>query len=240
MKTANVGDNIAAERASWSFAGGVADTFVDHVSKSVPMYREGHDLVVHLSDFFCHDNSLCYELGTSTGELLGKLAHRTAHTKNVRWVGFDVEPDMVSKAKTHCSEFKENVDVLCEDIVQYDFEKTDMIVSYYCIQFVQPRFRQQLFDKIYESLNWGGGFVLFEKVRAPDARFQDIAMQMYTEFKLAQGYDEVEIVNKSRSLKSVLEPFSTQANIDMLKRAGFVDVTTVFKCICFEGFLAIK
>ncbi|MEK7298654.1 MAG: methyltransferase, partial [Candidatus Margulisiibacteriota bacterium] len=41
-------------------------------------------------------------------------------------------------------------------------------------------------------------------------------------------------------LKGVLEPFSTQGNLDLLKRAGFVDVTSVMKYICFEGFLAIK
>jgi tRNA (cmo5U34)-methyltransferase len=38
----------------------------------------------------------------------------------------------------------------------------------------------------------------------------------------------------------VLEPFSTQGNLDMLKRAGFVDVMTIMKYVCFEGFLAIK
>jgi tRNA (cmo5U34)-methyltransferase len=37
-----------------------------------------------------------------------------------------------------------------------------------------------------------------------------------------------------------MEPFSSQGNIDMLKRAGFVDIVTVQKYVCFEGFLAIK
>jgi tRNA (cmo5U34)-methyltransferase len=41
-------------------------------------------------------------------------------------------------------------------------------------------------------------------------------------------------------LKGVLEPFSSKANIDMMARAGFEDIITVIKYICFEGFLAIK
>jgi len=89
-------------------------------------------------------------------------------------------------------------------------------------------------------LNWGGAFILFEKVRAPDARFQDIATSLYTDFKIDQGYNDEEILSKTRSLKGVMEPFSTQGNIDLLGRAGFVDVMTVSKYICFEGFLAIK
>ena len=64
---------------------------------------------------------------------------------------------------------------------------------------------------------------------------------MYTyDYKLSQGYDAEEIVSKARSLKSVLEPFSTQGNLDLLDRAGFKDVTTIMKYICFEGFVAIK
>ena len=77
-------------------------------------------------------------------------------------------------------------------------------------------------------------------MRSPDARFQDIVTTLYNDFKLTQGYTPEEIVSKTRSLKGVLEPFSTQANIDMLKRAGFADILTVQKQICFEGFLAIK
>ena len=77
-------------------------------------------------------------------------------------------------------------------------------------------------------------------MRAPDARFQDMMTSIYNEFKIDQGYTGNEIIAKSRSLKGVLEPFSTQANYDMAKRAGFADIMSIFKCISFEGFLAIK
>lgn len=115
-----------------------------------------------------------------------------------------------------------------------------MVISFYTMQFIPPRSRQLVFQKIYDSLEWGGAFILFEKVRAPDARFQDIAMQIYHEFKLDQNFTEEEILGKQRSLKGVLEPFSTQGNLDLLKRSGFKDVMTVMKWVCFEGFLAIK
>ena len=97
-----------------------------------------------------------------------------------------------------------------------------------------------MFDRIFNALNWGGGFLLFEKVRAPDARFQDMMSAIYTDYKLDNGYNSEEIIAKSRSLKGVLEPFSTQGNLDLLKRAGFVDIMTIMKFISFEGFLAIK
>jgi tRNA (cmo5U34)-methyltransferase len=234
-----VGHNIKAENANWSFGGEVPDTFVDHIKQSVPLYVEGHGLVVNFSDFFVSNTSTVYELGVSTGELLHKLASHHAGKPGARWIGLDVEEAMVEKARIHCKDDK-NVEILHEDARLLPLEKADMIVSYYTMQFVPPRDRQQLFDKIYESLNWGGALLMFEKVRAPDARFQDMVSILYNDFKLAQGFSTEEIVMKTRSLKGVMEPFSTEANRDMLSRAGFVDHMTIQKYLCFEGFLAIK
>ena len=45
--------------------------------------------------------------------------------------------------------------------------------------------------------------------------------------------DSDEIINKSRSLKGVMNPFSTKGNYDLLERAGFKDVMTIQKYICF-------
>ena len=108
------------------------------------------------------------------------------------------------------------------------------------MQFVHPSKRQLIFNKIFKSLNWGGCFIIFEKVRYPDARFQDMINQIYLDYKIEQGFSPVSILNKSRSLKGVMEPFSTFGNTQLLKRAGFIDIVSIFKFACFEGFLAIK
>jgi tRNA (cmo5U34)-methyltransferase len=236
-----VGDGIKADNANWSFKGEVAQSFDSHVSKSVPLYNEGHQLICSLSDFFIKSDSICYELGSSTGELTIKLGRHNELKQGARFVGIEVEPDMVALAnQKKASAGTKNVEFLVDDILQHDFPSLDMVVAYYTIQFIRPSQRQQLFDRLYQSLNWGGALLLFEKVRANDARFQDIMTSLYTEFKLTQGYSPEEIFAKTRSLKGVLEPFSTQGNIDFLKRAGFVDVISIMKYVSFEGFLAIK
>ena len=93
---------------------------------------------------------------------------------------------MVAKAREHCAGV-ENIETLLEDARLIDLEQADLIVSYYTMQFIAPRYRQELFDKIYEALNWGGAFILFEKVRGPDVRFQDICTQLYNDFKIRNG-----------------------------------------------------
>lgn len=234
-----VGHDIEVENAGWTFGGNTPDTFVEHIKQSVPLYDEGHSLTCQLSDFFVSDESTCYEIGVSTGELLGKLAKHNSAKLGAKWIGMDPVEEMVRTAQAHCSGI-ENIQILHEDARLFDFEKSDFIVSYYCMQFVPPKDRQDLFTKIYNSLNWGGALVLFEKVRAPDARFQDIISILYNDFKLTNGFSGEEIVSKSRSLKGIMEPFSTQGNLDLMKRAGFQDITSVQKYLCFEGFLAIK
>ena len=237
-KKQNVGDSIIADNANWSFGGNVSKTFDSHVSKSVPLYREGHDFIAKISDFFLNDDSICYDLGCSTGELVHVLVNRNKN-KTVKFIAIDREDGMVEEARKKNKELK-NVVVMKSDLADIDFEKADLIVSYYTMQFVKPKNRQIMFDRIFNALNWGGGFLLFEKVRAPDARFQDMMSAIYTDYKLENGYNSEEIIAKSRSLKGVLEPFSTQGNLDLLKRAGFVDIMTIMKFISFEGFLAIK
>jgi len=237
----SVGDGIDAVNANWNFKGEVAKSFDGHVSKSVPFYKEGHDLILRISDFFVKEDSVCYELGSSTGALTLKLAKHNQHKKKARFIGFDIEKDMVKVANGNKKKSNiKNATFQFANITKIKLKPSDFIVAYYTVQFIRPSERQELINKIYKTLKWGGAFLLFEKVRANDARFQDMMTSLYHDFKHSQGYSGEEIFSKARSLKGVLEPFSSKANLDMLKRAGFVDIISVMKYTCFEGFLAVK
>ena len=109
-----VGHEIETARAKWSFDGSVADTFVDHVRQSVPLYDAGHELITSISDYFVRDDSTCYEIGTSTGQLLRRLAEHHGHKPGVRWIGIDAVAPMVAKARVHCADLP-NVAVVEDD-----------------------------------------------------------------------------------------------------------------------------
>jgi len=234
------GDNIKTEDSNWKFSGETVDNFDEHVKKSVPLYLEGHQITCDLSKFFVKDNSIVYEIGSSTGALLTKLSVSNQAKVGVRFIGLDIEKDMIDHANQLLKKGNDNVIFEHANIISTELEKSDLIVCYYTIQFIPPSDRQQVIDKLYQSLNWGGALIMFEKVRAPDARFQDIINTLYLNYKLEQGYSEENIISKMMSLKGVLEPFSTQGNIDLLKRAGFDDIVSVQKYLSFEGFLALK
>ena len=233
-----VDKNLFAKNSSWTFDRNVPKEFDQHIYKSVPLYHQMHWLCQELSDFYVKNDSVVYDIGCSTGTLVKKLALRHKNKKKVKFIGIDIVDKMIKHAKKKNS-FK-NINFIKKNLNNYKFKKSDFIISFYTMQFIRPKERQNLINKIFKSLNWGGAFLLVEKVRSYDARSQDQMTTIYEEFKLHNGFSEREITAKKKSLKGVLEPFSTNANIQMLKRSGFKDVSSIAKFICFEGFLAIK
>lgn len=234
----DVGNGLSAETAGWQFGGRVPEKFLSHAKQSIPLYSLGHDLILEISDFFIQPHSVIYDLGCSTGQLLSLLCNRVSSEKNVEFLGIDAEIDMIDYAKKHHAH--PFISYIHQDIRLCSLKKSNLIIAYYTLQFISPEYRQTVIQSIYDALNWGGAFILFEKVRGADARFQDILTTLYTEFKLKNGFSAEEILGKTKSLKGVLEPFSTQGNLDLLKRAGFQDIMSIMKYMCFEGFLAIK
>ena len=59
---------------------------------------------------------------------------------------------MIKYAKNKKSKIK----FIKKNIMTVNFKKSDFISSMYTIQFLHPKDRQVLINKIYKSLNWGG------------------------------------------------------------------------------------
>ncbi len=232
-------NRIKKKRGLWNFGGNVAPNFVDHILRSVPFYKNGHEIIIKSSDFFLKNGSVCYDIGSSTAELLINLSKFT--NKKVKFIGLDSENKMVNFSKKLIKKKKiKNILIKQADILKHKLDKADLIISYYTMQFIEPKFRQFFLNKIYKSLNWGGGFFVFEKIRGNDARFQDILTSLYHEFKENNGFSIKEIDTKAKSLRGVLEPFSDLGNIGLIKRAGFTDIQPVFQYLNFKGYMCIK
>lgn len=229
--------NILAKNSSWTFTGKVSEKFDQHIQKSIPFYDETHNLISNLSDFFLQDGSIVYDIGSSTGTTLNMI-HKRHSNKRLKLIGIEKVPEMVLRAKK--KRINKSIQFLNKDIEKITLKKSDMIISNFTIQFLRAKKRQDIVNKIYKSLNWGGAFIMFEKIRGSDARFQDIFTSLYNEFKLTNGFSEKEIINKTRSLKGVMEPFSDYGNNSMLSRSGFKDIIPIFQWVCFKGYLAIK
>ena len=232
----NVGKNLSVSK-NWKFTADVSRQFDVHVNQSIPEYKEMQNYIASLSQFFIKDNCNIYDIGCSTGFFLDELYKKNVK-KKINCYGVDNTKSMISFCKKKRSK---KIKFYYNDYLKLKNKyKFDLITAFYTLSFIPTSQRQIFLNKVYKHLNWGGAFILFEKIRAPDARFQDLYSLIYQDFKLSKGLSEQEIVNKSRSLKGIMEPFSDKGNLNLLKGAGFKDVAGIFQWICFKGYLLIK
>ena len=240
----NVGDNLSADRGSWSFDQIDHTSFESHISKSVPGYATGHKYISFLSDYFISSGSTVYDIGCSTGNLIRELSDYNHKKSNINFIGIEpilnFEKEFKKSTSSEDINKTHNFEFLSSLIEECELNECDLVTSYYTIQFIKPKYRQKIINMIYSKLTWGGGFFFFEKVRGIDARFHEMINLAYLEYKSLGGYTNDEIIAKMFSLKGVLEPYSSKENFNFLERAGFKDATTIYKNLCFEGILAIK
>ena len=225
---------MSKKKLFWDFDK-VVKEFDNHISKSVPGYIECQNLVSDISVFFIKKNSTIYDIGCSTVTFT-KLVYEKNIEKMVKSIAYDISDEMIKYAKYKKSKIK----FIKKNITTVNFKKSDFISSMYTIQFLHPKDRQVLINKIYKSLNWGGAFVLFEKIRGKDARFQDLLNFLLFDYKKKNKINSKDILLKEKSLRGVMEPYTLKQNISYLKNAGFKDYMTIYQNINFVGILAIK
>jgi tRNA (cmo5U34)-methyltransferase len=236
LHTPHVGDGITTMAGSWTFGGEVPAAFDSHVSRSVPSYAEGQELICDLADQLVPAGGRVYDLGCSTGTLTGQLAERLA-PRRAELIGVDREPGMTARAEERCAHLS-SVRFETASLQELALEPADMIISYYTLQFVPLRVRASIVERIHAALAPGGSFVLFEKVLASSARNQETAIGAYHDWKRRQGFGDEEIAAKSRSIRGVLQPQSPAENEAMLLGAGFGEIMYVFRWVLFEGLVA--
>ncbi|MDC0402617.1 methyltransferase domain-containing protein [Candidatus Pelagibacter sp.] len=156
----SLGQNIKADNASWTFDNDVWKNFDKHINKSIPLYLLCHKLGLEISDFFLEEKSNVIDLGCSTGTFINKINERHRN-KNLQIRGYDAIKNMVKTAKKN-NKGKKNIKFLNKDIVKDKLPNNiDLITSFFTLTFIKPSHRQIVFNKIFKSLNWGGGSSLF-------------------------------------------------------------------------------
>ena len=233
-----VGDKISMVTSGWSFDH-INKKFDKHILRSVPFYEEFHRISLKLSEFFIGEKTSILDIGCSTGTLLNDFSSKYPKKNyKIEFIGIDPVSSMIRAAKKKNKD--KRVKFITKSLLDTNFKNFDFITSVLTIQFIHPSQRQSAYKKIYHSLKRGGAFLVFEKIRAENSKFEDINTGIYFDFKRSNGFSEEEINQKTLSLRGKMECFTPSENVAFLKKAGFSKVSNVFKWFCFEGNLCIK
>lgn len=216
----------------------VASVFDDMVNRSIPHYAEVLSICADFALMHLKQDSTLLDLGTSTGAMLIEIAKKAKIP--LKLYGIDNAASMLQKAQNKLNAYGMDARLICGDILEVEFPKSDCVVANYTLQFVRPLLREELVKKIYDSLNKGGIFLLSEKVISGHKELDFKMIQYYLAYKKAQGYSDFEIAKKREALENVLIPFSLKENENILKKAGFSHIETIFRWVNFATILAIK
>ncbi|WP_345992093.1 carboxy-S-adenosyl-L-methionine synthase CmoA [Sulfurimonas sp. HSL-1716] len=217
----------------------VAAVFDDMLSRSVPFYKESQEITKHFTSRHLKNGSIVYDLGCSTASTLLSI-ERDLSKERVRLIGIDNSKAMLEQAKKKIDAFDSDIEVLEGDILEFDYQKADVFISNYTLQFVRPLVREKLIRKICGSLNENGVFIFSEKIISEHKLLNKELIDYYYDFKKEQGYSQYEIMQKREALENVLIPYSESENIKMAKECGFSHCEAVFRWGNFATFIAIK
>lgn len=222
----------------FEFNEAVATVFDDMITRSIPFYNEMLSISIDLIQQFCPKNELIYDFGCSTANTL--LAIDRASHGQYSLIGIDTSEHMLQRAQLKANAYGANIEFINSDILNIDTTAAGCVISNFTMQFIPPEKRELGFKKAFNSIKDGGIFIFAEKLKSQNEPLEEFLTKRYYDFKRAQNYSELEIMQKRSALENVLIPFSEEQNIQIAKDAGFRHVEAVFRVLNFALFIAFK
>lgn len=241
MKTDNIFSTPQA-RTDFVFDDKVASVFSDMINRSVPGYATILSMIGVLAARFCAPGTRIYDLGCSLGGASLAMAHQIAH-KNYELLAIDNSPAMTSRLESQLTSPLSGdlpITVSCADICDIEINNASVVVLNFTLQFIAPEKRDALVKKIANGLRPGGILILSEKIRFPAEPLNDLFIDLYHEFKQAQGYSALEVAQKRAALENVLIPETIDAHKQRLHNAGFSSCDVWFQCFNFCSMVAVR
>lgn len=232
---------MLSELSDFKFDKAVAEVFPDMLERSIPGYPAIIAMIETLSSTYAQPNTSLYDLGCSLGASSISM-QRGLNIEGCKIIAIDNSSAMIDKCIKNQSESIEQTQIhfQCESILDTKIENASVVVLNFTLQFVDEDLRSQLIKNIWEGMVEGGVLILSEKVKFDNNHVNDLLINVYHDFKRANGYSELEISQKRTALENVLIPETIAKHHDRLIRAGFKNADVWFQCFNFMSMLAIK
>jgi len=225
--------------SKFTFDQKVVDVFDDMVLRSVPGYKQMIELIGLAGRTYPFINSNVYDLGCSTGAVTLSIASNL-QSASVKIFSIDNSQEMLNQCSRNLLSTDANIQYICDDIENIQFENASLIVLNLTLQFINPKYRSDLIERIFKSLLPGGALIISEKIIHENEEINKSLINLHESFKRENGYSETEIAQKRKAIEDVLIPESIEQHLKRLSGAGFKKPLVQMQCINFASFLAVK
>ncbi len=217
-----------------------AGDFDQHISKSIPGYRDLRDECVSLSRRFVENGTTVIDIGCTTGSLLKEIKDANDDARpGARYLGIDVEPAFENHwRQLGCDRLRYKVgDALASD----GYENLSLALSLFTFQFLPERRKLELLRRVFDGLVIGGAMIIAEKILANSALFQEMLTFDYYDFK-RRVFTANGILDKERRLRGQMRLWTEEQLVTALCQAGFVrsGLQRFFHRKLFVGYIAVK
>ncbi len=220
----------------------VADVFENMINRSVPGYANVITMCGILAEKFVKDNSNCYDLGCSLGATSLSIQKRIK-SKNCRIYAIDNSEAMIEHFQsilTMNKDYPTPIIPILNDIQNIAMENNGLTAINFTLQFIKIEEREELLQKIYDSMLPGGVLILSEKIKSENPEENNLLIDIYHQWKASNGYSKREIEKKREALENVLIPESIETHRSRLEKIGFKNFSVWFRCFNFVSMVAFK
>jgi tRNA (cmo5U34)-methyltransferase len=230
-----------SESGLFAFDDSVARVFPDMIKRSVPGYATIVAMTGLLAGKYAIAGSNLYDLGCSLG------ASTLAMRQNIQQPGctiisVDNSTAMLERCRTviDTDTHDTSVTLTCADLQDVAVENASVVVLNFTLQFIPRETRDAVIARIYRGLLPGGIMVLSEKVTFEDPHLDALNIELHHQFKIANGYSELEVARKRSALENVLLPETLSRHKQRIADAGFDSCDVWFQCFNFASLIALK
>ena len=225
----------------FAFDDSVARVFPDMIKRSVPGYTTIISMTGLLAGRYAQADSKLYDLGCSLGASTLAMRQHVKH-QSCEIIAVDNSQPMLKRCQTviDTDSHALPVTLVCADLQDVTIADASVVVLNFTLQFVALELRDAVIQHIYAGLRPGGIMVLSEKVRFEDPQLDELNIDLYHQFKRANGYSELEIAQKRSALEKVLLPETLNQHQQRIAGAGFGSCEVWFQCFNFASLIALK
>lgn len=212
--------------------------FDNHIDKSIRGYSHLWGDILTLSKYFIEDYTQVVDIGCSTGKLLkGMIEQNNEHIPNAQYTGIEIEDDFYGDY-TFDENKHEQLSYFRGDVRDYNFQNCSLVTSIFTLQFMSPKDRQDIINKIHSGLNTGGAFIFSEKTFSCNPRIQDMMTFTFYDYK-RKNFSDKEILDKEVQLRHMMKLNTKTELFTMCEDVGF-EVHTFWQNYNFLGFICLK
>jgi|SRR6056300_472515 len=212
--------------------------FDNHIDKSVRGYSNLWSDILSLSKYFVEDNTNVVDIGCSTGKLLkGMIEQNQKHIPKANYMGIEIEEDFYGDYVFDEQKY-DNLRYHKNDVRSFEFNNCSLVTSIFTLQFMPPKDREEVIQRVYNGLNIGGAFIFSEKTFSCNPRIQDMMTFTFYDHK-RKNFTDAEILDKEVQLRHMMKPNTKTELYEMFTNAGF-EVHNFWQNFNFIGAIALK